>query len=60
MENLPNNIEELYLSCYFDLELNNLQNSIKIISFDPHSFYRKELNNLPHFLHLLTFKMPIY
>ena len=30
-----------------NLELNNLPNSIKIISFERHSKYNKELNNLP-------------
>ena len=45
--NIPNSIEELYLGRKFDLELNNLPNSIKILSFDKESEYKKELNNLP-------------
>ena len=44
---MPNSIEELYLLYQFDLELNNLPSSIKLISFDSNSKYNKELNNLP-------------
>ena len=44
---LPNNIEELYFGYNFNLELNDLPSSIKIISFDYKSKYNKELNNLP-------------
>ena len=47
IDNLPNSIEELYLLNKFYLELNNLPNSIKIISFYKDSKYNKELNNLP-------------
>ena len=53
IENLPNNVEELFLGENFNLELNNLPNSIKIIKFDCNSEYNKELNNLPKFLKLL-------
>ena len=52
-ENLPNNIEELFLGKFFNLELNNLPNSIKKIKFYKESNYNKELNNLPKFLELL-------
>jgi len=48
MENLPNSIEELELGYNFNLELNNLQNSIKIISIDRFSKYNQPLTNLPH------------
>ena len=44
---LPNSIEGLFLGQYFNLELDNLPNSIKIILFDKDSKYNKELNNLP-------------
>jgi len=37
----------LHLGKHFDSELNNLPNSIKIISFEKESRYNKELNNLP-------------
>ena len=47
IENLPNSIEELYLLKDFDLELNNLPSSIKLISFDKNNNYDKDLNNLP-------------
>ena len=50
---LPNSIEELYLGCFFGLELNNLPNSIKILSFNKNSDYDKELNNLPKSLEKL-------
>ena len=50
---LPNSIEELYLGYYFNLELNDLPNSIKIISFNKNSKYNKELNNLPKSLEKL-------
>jgi hypothetical protein len=53
IENLHNNIEELYLGYHFDLELNNLPNSIKIIKFNVHSKYKKELNNLSESLEVL-------
>jgi hypothetical protein len=46
IDNLPNSIEELYLGEYFNSELNNLPNSIKIISFVKYSKYNRELNNL--------------
>jgi hypothetical protein len=47
IDNLPNSIEELYFGYNFDSGLNNLPNSIKMISFDKDSEYNKELNNLP-------------
>lgn len=47
---LPNSIDELYLGSNFDLELNDLPSSIKILSFDIDSNYDKELNNLPKFI----------
>ena len=50
---LPNTIEELYLGCNFDLELNDLPSSIKILSFDNNSYYNKDLNNLPQSLEKL-------
>ena len=50
---LPNSIEELYLGYNFDLELNDLPNSIKILLFDCDSKYNKELNNLPKSLEKL-------
>ena len=54
---LPNSIEELYLGYYFNLELNDLPNSIRILSFDYDSDYdseyNKELNNLPKSLEKL-------
>ena len=53
MENLHNGIEELHLGYDFNLELNNLPNSIKKIKFNISSKYDKELNNLPKFLELL-------
>ena len=53
IENLPNSIEKLNFGCYFDLELNNLPNSIKIIRFEKNSKYKKELNNLPRQLEIL-------
>ena len=50
----PNSIEELNFGCRFNLELNNLPNSIKIIKFDKnYSIYNKELNNLPKQLEIL-------
>jgi hypothetical protein len=53
IENLTNNIEELNLGRNFNLELNNLPNSIKIIRFDIDSNYNSELNNLPKSLEIL-------
>ena len=53
INNLPNGVEELVLLYYFNLELNDLPNSIKIISFDSDSSYDKELNNLPKSLEKL-------
>ena len=44
---MPNGIEELYFGYHFNLELNNLPNSIKTISFDKESYYNRDLNNLP-------------
>ena len=49
---LPNSLEELILTHDFDLELNNLPNSIKIIIFFGFN-YNKELNNLPNSLEYL-------
>ena len=49
IDNLPIGIEELYLGENFNLELNNLPNSIKIIKFNIHSTYNEELNNLPKY-----------
>ena len=53
IENLPNSIEEIVLGDNFDLELYNLPNSIKKISFHPDSRYDKELNCLPEFVEYL-------
>ena len=50
IKNLLNSIVKLEFCYCFDLELNNLQNSIKILLFDKDSCYCKELNNLPYFL----------
>ena len=49
----PNNIEEINFELNFDLELNNLPNSIKIIIFNKESTYNEELNNLPKQLEIL-------
>jgi uncharacterized protein YihD (DUF1040 family) len=46
IENLVDSIEELVLGMHFNLELNNLPNSIGIIRFVEFSHYDKELNNL--------------
>jgi hypothetical protein len=51
--NLSNGLEELVLLYNFNLELNDLPSSIKIILFDSYSFYYKELNNLPKSLEKL-------
>ena len=53
IENLTNNIEELNLGMNFNLELNNLPNSIKIIRLNINSNYNLELNNLPKSLEIL-------
>jgi hypothetical protein len=53
IENLPNNVEELELGEYFDLELNNLPNSVRIIKFHRNSIYDKELNNLVDSIEIL-------
>ena len=50
---LPNNIKELELEQYFDLELDNLPSSIKKITFDKISKYNQELNCLPTQLSIL-------
>jgi len=50
---LPDNIEELELGDYFNLELNNLLTSIKKITFDKYNQYKHELNCLPKFLECL-------
>ena len=47
IEKLPNSIEEIEFGRCFNLELQNLPNSIKKISFDCYSKYDKELNCLP-------------
>ena len=48
-----NNIKELNLCLNYNLELNNLPNSIKIIRFNIDSNYNLELNNLPKSLEIL-------
>ena len=53
IENLPNSVEEIEFSYYFDLELLNLPNSIKKISFKNCIDYDKELNCLPEFVEYL-------
>jgi hypothetical protein len=58
INNLPNNIEELYFGFFFDLELNDLPNSIKKIIFNKNSKYNRELNNLPTTLEYL--ELPSY
>ena len=45
---MPNSIEELELDKRFDLELNNLPNSIKKLVFNKSSNFNKELNCLPN------------
>ena len=50
---MPNSIEELYFEFNFNLELNDLPNSIKIISLNKYSCYDKNLNNLPKSLEKL-------
>lgn len=50
---LPNGIEELYLGANFNLKLDDLPSSIKIISFGNKSNYKKKLNNLPKSLEKL-------
>ena len=49
MEFLPNSVEELVLENEFNLELNNLPNSVKKISFYGNN-YDKEINCLPEFI----------
>jgi hypothetical protein len=51
---LPESIEELVLDYNFDLELNDLPQSIKKISFN-YSNYNKELNCLPSNIELPLF-----
>jgi hypothetical protein len=58
IEHLPNSIEELELSLFFNLELNNLPNSIKKIKFSKSSKYNKELNCLPKFVE--SIQLPKY
>jgi hypothetical protein len=54
IENLPNNLEELVLGKYFNLELNNLPNSVHIIRFSPDNiYYTRELNNLVDSIEIL-------
>ncbi len=53
IDNIPNNIEELYLNVSFNLKLDNLPSSIKIIKFNANSKYNKKLNNLPKLLEYL-------
>ena len=52
LDNLPNEVEELVLGYYVNLELNNLPTSIKKISIR-NELYDHELNNLPNSLELL-------
>jgi hypothetical protein len=47
IDNLVNSIEELELGELFNLELNNLVNSIRKITFEKYSYYNKDLNLLP-------------
>jgi len=47
---LSDNIEELELGEYFNLELNNLPTSIKKITFEIYCQYNHKLNCLPKFL----------
>jgi hypothetical protein len=54
---LPSSIEEIELGFYFNLELDNLPNSIKKISFNKEGKYNKELNCLPCGLKIL--QLPI-
>ena len=53
---LPYGIEELVLERYFNLELNNLPNSIKKIVFK-YYYYNKKLNCLPNSIELI--ELPI-
>jgi hypothetical protein len=53
VENLSNSIEELNFGYDFNLELNNLPSSIKIIRFDKSSHYNEKLNCLPKSLEIL-------
>jgi hypothetical protein len=46
IDNLLNSLEELILNNYFNLPLNNLPNSIKIIKIFNNN-YNENLNNLP-------------
>ena len=62
IDNLPFGIEELVFGYKFNLELNNLPNSIKKISiYNGH--YNKKLNNLPKSIEYLetsfSYKVPI-
>jgi hypothetical protein len=50
---LSNNIQELTLGINFNLELNNLPNSIKKIIFNEQSRYNYKLDNLPNSLEYL-------
>ena len=50
IDNLPNSIIKLELGYYFNLKLNDLPTSIKIIKFNNESEYNEELNNLPNFV----------
>lgn len=54
LDNLPNNIEILYLDSYFsDGKLDNLPSSVKKIIFNRMCDYNNELNNLPSGLEFL-------
>ena len=55
---LPSSIEELELGEYFNLELNNLPNSIKKIIFPGLSQFNHELNCLPLFVEVI--ELPVY
>ena len=49
IDNLPNSIEELELGIYFNLKLDDLPSSMRIIRIENEK-YDRELNNLPKFL----------
>jgi hypothetical protein len=56
VDNLPFGIKELELTNNFNLELNNLPNSIEKITFNKYNQYDKELNCLPNFVN--TIQLP--
>lgn len=55
---MPDTIEELELEDNFDLELDNLPHSIKKITFNKESDYKRELNCLPDGLSIL--ELPVH